>query len=66
MKEFLKNRKKATKEEANELMTSIAEKLGHKKFVKKEKQWKNSYAVTMNHYVQPKLVRRLKSITVKK
>jgi hypothetical protein len=62
VKSFLKNKRKATKEEVNSLFLSIAAKLGHKKFVKKEQVWKNNYSVTINHYIQPDLVERVKEI----
>jgi len=61
VKKFLCNKRKATKQEANDLLISIAKKLGHKKFAKGE--WKNSSTVTANHYIEPRLVQRLKAIT---
>ena len=62
VKEFLKKNKKATKEEVNTLFLSIAAELGHKKFLKKENKWQDNYSVTVNHYIQPELVQRVRSI----
>ncbi len=62
VKKFLQGRKKASKEEVNKLYLSVAAKLGHKKFVKKENQWKDNYTVTVNHYIQPQLVEKVSKI----
>jgi hypothetical protein len=62
-KQFLKGRKHATKEQVNALYSGIAEKLGHKKFVKKKHEWESSYSVTVNHYIQPELVEKIGSIS---
>lgn len=62
VKEFLKNKKKTNSEEVKKLYLSIASELGHKKFVKKENQWKENYSVTINHYIQPELVEKVKSL----
>ncbi|MBI2598371.1 MAG: hypothetical protein HYW50_04195 [Candidatus Diapherotrites archaeon] len=59
--EFLKKHRSATKDQVKELYLSIAEKLGHKKFVKKKHEWENSYSVTVSHYIQPELVERIKN-----
>lgn len=61
-KEFLKQHKAAKKSEVLGLFRSIAEKLGHKKFSKKDNDWVDSYNVTIHHYIQPELVDKLKSI----
>ena len=61
-KEFLNNHKKATKQEIKELFISIAEKLGHKRFDKKNNEWKDSYTVTVSHYIQPQIVERINSL----
>jgi len=58
----LKGKKKTNKEEVNALYLSIAAELGHKKFVKKEKLWKDNYSVTVSHYIQPQLVEKVNSI----
>ena len=60
---FLKGRRKASKEEVQQLYYSIASKLGHKKFVKKTHTWEDNYSVTVNHYIQPELVEKVKEIT---
>jgi len=63
VKQFLKGRRKASKEEVKDLFTSIAEKLGHRKFDKHTNEWKECYNVTMNYYVQPEILERVKKIT---
>jgi len=65
VQKFLQGKKKISKEEANQLFLSVAAKLGHKKFVKKENKWKNNYSVTVNHYIEPKLVEKVKKMIVK-
>jgi len=62
VKQFLNSNRRATKEEVKSLYLGIAADLGHKKFVKKEHVWKENYTVTINHYVQPELVERVKKI----
>jgi hypothetical protein len=59
---FLKQHQSASKEEVKELFTSIAHKLGHKKFSKKTGQWEESYNVTIHHYIRPDLVEKVKSL----
>lgn len=61
-KSFLKGHSSVTKQEVRDFFLSIAEKLGHKRFVKKEHAWKESYTVTVHHYIQPELVVRIKSL----
>lgn len=61
-KDFLKLHKNATKEEVKNLFTEIAEKLGHKRFDKKSEEWKNSYTVTIHHYIQPNLVEKIQNL----
>ena len=58
---FLNKNKSPTKQEVNELYTNIAAKLGHKKYVKKDHVWKNNPTMTMNFYINPKLVEEIKS-----
>ena len=60
---FLSNHKKASKEEIKELFTKIAEKLGHKRFDKKQGEWKDNYTVTIHHYIQPELVEKIENLT---
>jgi len=62
VKQFLKTHKNPSKEEVNNLLLSIAAKLGHKKFDKKQAEWKEDYTVTLNNYVQPELAQRIKSL----
>lgn len=59
---FLKNKKSATKQEVKKLFTSIADKLGHRKFDKKENEWKDNYNVTIHYYIQPNLVEKINSL----
>ena len=59
---FLKNKKSASKQEVKDLYNSIAEKLGHKRFNKKENQWKDNYNVTIHYYIQPNLVEKINSM----
>lgn len=61
-KDFLKLHKKATKQDVNQLFTEIAEKLGHKRFDKKTEEWKDSYNVTIHHYIQPDLVKKIQNL----
>ncbi len=63
-KKFLSDHKKATKQEVKELFTKIAEKLGHKKFDKKSNEWKDSYTVTIHHYIQPDVVEKIENLTI--
>ena len=65
-KKFLKTHKSATKEDVQKLFIAIAEKLGHKRFAKKDGIWKENYTVTINHYIQPELVRNIKACIVKR
>ncbi|MBT4936019.1 hypothetical protein HOL21_00045 [Candidatus Woesearchaeota archaeon] len=60
VKDFLKGKRTISKKDADTLFLSIAEKLGHKRFVKKDCVWKDNYTVTVNHYVQPELVQKVK------
>ena len=63
--EFLETHKSASKKEINSLFLSIAEKLGHKRFVKKKQMWEDNYTVTIHHYIQPELVQKLKNSILK-
>ena len=61
-REFLKNHKESNKEKVKELYMNIAEKLGHKKFDKKNNEWKSDYNVTIHYYLQPELVEKIDKI----
>ena len=65
VRKFLRTHKVATKEDVRSLFLSIAEKLGHKRFAKKDGVWKESYNVTVNHYIKPELVKKVKANIVK-
>ena len=60
--EFLKSHGSATKKDIREFFLSVSEKLGHKRFVKKEQAWKDNYTVTVHHYIQPQLVDKIKAL----
>ncbi len=62
-KEFLQKHEKAEKEQIKNLFLEIAEQLGHKKFDKKHNEWKDNYAVTIRHYIQPDLVEKIENLT---
>ncbi|MBT3323639.1 hypothetical protein HN840_03045 [archaeon] len=61
-REFLKTHKTTNKKEMKEFFLSLAQDLGHKKFSKKENIWKESYTVTLNHYVDPELVEKIRAL----
>jgi hypothetical protein len=63
--DFLAKHKSITKEEMRSLFFDLAEKLGHKRFAKKDRVWKESYNVTVNHYIKPQLVKQIKAAVVK-
>lgn len=62
IKKFLSSKNKPTKQETRNICLKIAHKLGHRKFDKKKGEWKESYAVTLNNYVQPDLATKIKKI----
>ena len=62
-KEFLHEHKTATKKELREFFLEIARILGHKRYVKKERVWKEGYNVTIHYYIEPELLGRLNSLT---
>jgi hypothetical protein len=61
VREFFRAHRKATKQEVQELLIHIAEKLGHKRFDKKSNTWVESPKVTVNNYIRPEYVQRLHS-----
>ena len=65
VRDFLKKQTFITKEDVRALFLSIAEKLGHRHFDKNKKVWKESYNVTINHYIQPALVKRVRALIAK-
>jgi hypothetical protein len=60
VKKFLAGSEPMTKENVRKLFYSIAEILGHKRFIKKDGTWRESYTVTVNHYVQPEIMEKIK------
>lgn len=63
---FLKKHKKPSEEETKEFLRQIALKLGHKKFDKKNHEWKEDYTVTINHYVEPSIAEKIRRSLIKK
>jgi len=59
VEEFLKGNKKFGKDEVENLYSSIAHGLGHKKFNKKTNTWDDSFSVTVKSYIQPELVEKV-------
>ena len=62
VKSFIKGKRKISKAEAEGLYYHVAQHLGHRRYVKKLHQWKDNYTVTLNHYVQPEIVAKVKSM----
>ncbi|MBN2102115.1 MAG: hypothetical protein JW716_04560 [Candidatus Aenigmarchaeota archaeon] len=61
--DFLKNNNEATKKEVRRFFLSVADKLNHKRFVKKKGIWTESWTVTVNHYIRPELVEKIKKLS---
>lgn len=62
VRKFIQKTTQTTRGKVNTLFLSIANKLGHKKYNKKEKVWQDSHTVTVNSYVQPELVTEVKKL----
>lgn len=62
VKNFLAGPGPITKESVRNLFYSLAEILGHKRFIKKDGTWKENYTVTINHYVQPEILEEIKIV----
>ncbi len=62
VKNFLNKNKKAKKEQINKFFLSIAAKLGHKRFNKKKNRWEDNFTVTINSYVKPELIEKIKKL----
>lgn len=60
VKKFLDSTGPITKKGVHRLFYSIAEVLGHKRFIKKESLWRENYTVTINHYVQPEILEKIR------
>ena len=60
VKRFLAKKQKITKENVEKLLKKIAHNLGHKKFNKKTQEWQEHYTVTVNNYIQPELLKKIK------
>ena len=59
---FLKSHRKASKDEIKNFLLSVADKLGHRRFDKKDKTWKDNYNVTVHHYINPELVEKINNL----
>lgn len=55
---FIENNPHPSKEEVRKFYLSIAEKLGHKKYSKKN-GWEDSYQVTLHYYINPVLIKKI-------
>jgi DNA topoisomerase-1 len=60
---FIKRHNKATKYEVNRLFLQIASRLGHKRFSKKDNEWKDSFTTTIHHYIKPQLVEQIQALS---
>lgn len=67
-KEFLAAHRKGSlqKKELIEFYRGLANRLGHKRFAKKDNEWKDSYAVTIHHYIDPAVLSRLDALAGKR
>jgi hypothetical protein len=61
VKKFLASPGPINEENVHKLFYSIAEILGHKRFIKKDGTWRENYTVTVNHYVQPEIMEKIKA-----
>jgi hypothetical protein len=59
VQQFLKGKRKLSKESVQQLYMDIAHRLGHKKFNKRTQQWEDSFTVTVSSYIQPELVEKI-------
>jgi hypothetical protein len=61
-KDFLAKHHSSSKSEIKDFYDSVAKRLGHKKFSKKDSVWKDSSSVTIHYYVQPSIVKKIDSL----
>jgi hypothetical protein len=59
VEDFFKKNKRPDKKELKEFLLDVSEKLGHKRFNKKNNCWQSSSTVTISHYINPKLVEKI-------
>ncbi|MFT4310469.1 MAG: hypothetical protein ACMXYC_02460 [Candidatus Woesearchaeota archaeon] len=59
---FFAQHAKPTKKQIKEVLTSIAQELGHKKYSKKLHDWQSYYTITLSHYIEPRLVKKIQTI----
>lgn len=61
-KEFISMHDSVKKKELLDFYRFLAAKLGHKRFAKKEHEWKESYNVTIHHYIEPEVLNKLDAL----
>ncbi len=59
-------RKKLKRKHVNDCFLEIAANLGHKKYNKETKDWEVNFKITLDNYIRPKLVERMKKLYSKK
>ena len=62
VKQFMKGKKRVSKEAVQQLFFSIAHALGHRRFQKKEKIWQENYNVTVHHYINPEVLAKVEKL----
>ncbi len=62
---YARTHRNITKKDARTLFLSIAEKLGHRRFSKKDGLWKDSYNVTTHYYIRPDVVEKINGLVRK-
>jgi hypothetical protein len=55
----------ATKKELLDFYRYLANKLGHKRFARKDQEWKDSYNITIHHYIEPRILDKLSTLAGK-
>jgi hypothetical protein len=60
VKNFLSANRKPAKNVMKDFLFTVANELGHKKFSKKNQAWEDSYAVTLNSYVHPEYIKKVR------
>ncbi|PIN87629.1 hypothetical protein COV12_02920 [Candidatus Woesearchaeota archaeon CG10_big_fil_rev_8_21_14_0_10_32_24] len=60
IKNFLQANKNPSKKVMKDFLFSVANELGHKRFSKKNQEWEDSYTVTLNSYVHPEYIQKVR------
>lgn len=60
VRDFVQRHQKPSKQEVRALLKEVAAKLGHKRYVQKEHDWKEDYKVTISHYIEPRLAEQVR------